>query len=151
MPNEEIDEKNENEKYLINIFNSSNRSKLPIKKVSQYLENVLSGESISNAVINVIYVDNDEILRLNQSYLSHDYFTDVITFSLLEDEEGIDGEVYICVDVAEEQAKTYNVSLSNELFRLAIHGTLHLCGYDDDNEENKSKMRELENLYLGIK
>ncbi len=145
MPN------NLNEKYLINVFNSSNRKKLPIKKISQYLENVLKGESISNAIINVIYVDNDEILRLNKEYLSHDYYTDVITFSLLEEEEGIDGEVYICVDVAEEQANNYNVSLSNELFRLAIHGTLHLCGYDDDNEENKSKMRDLENLYLGIK
>jgi rRNA maturation RNase YbeY len=145
MPN------NLNEKYLINVFNSSNRKKLPIKKISQYLENVLKGESISNANINVIYVDNDEILRLNKEYLSHDYYTDVITFSLLEEDEGIDGEVYICVDVAEEQANNYNVSLSNELFRLAIHGTLHLCGYDDDNEENKSKMRDLENLYLGIK
>lgn len=140
-----------NEKYLINVFNSSKRRKLPIKKVSQYLENVLLGEKISKAVINVIYVNNDEILRLNQSFLSHDYLTDVITFSLLEDGEGIDGEVYICVDVAEEQSKTYNVSLSNELFRLAIHGTLHLCGYDDNTEKNKSKMRELENLYLGIK
>lgn len=142
---------NSNDNYKIFIFNSSNRTKLPIKKVSHLLEGVLKGESILSANLNVIYVNNDEILSLNKEYLNHDYYTDVITFSLMEEDiKGkIDGEVYICVDVADEQAKDYKVSLTNELSRLAIHGCLHLCGYDDKDDDSKNKMRELENFYLG--
>jgi len=88
-------------------------------------------------------------LKLNNEYLQHDYYTDVITFSLNEDDtKEIDGEIYICVDVAEEQAKEYKVSLSNELSRLAIHGLLHLCGYGDKTDEEQKLMRSLENKYL---
>lgn len=138
--------------YNIFIYNSSKKANLPKKKVSHLLDKVLIGESIVSASINVVYVNNDEILSLNKQYLNHDYYTDVITFSLTEEDESqkIDGEVYICVDVAEEQAKDYKVSLTNEILRLAIHGCLHLCGYDDKDEESKSKMRQLENFYLGI-
>lgn len=138
--------------YNIFIYNSSKKANLPIKKVSHLLDKVLIGESIVSASLNVVYVNNDEILSLNKQYLNHDYYTDVITFSLTEEDElqKIDGEVYICVDVAEQQAKDYKVSLTNEILRLAIHGCLHLCGYDDKDEESKSKMRQLENFYLGI-
>lgn len=142
MPNKE-------ENYKIFIFNSSKKKKLPIKKVSELVKGVLIGESILSSEINIIYVDKDEILRLNIEYLNHNYYTDVITFSLLEEEGRLEGEIYICVDVAEEQAKEYKVSLTNELSRLAIHGTLHLCGYDDKDEIGKIKMTDLENFYLG--
>jgi rRNA maturation RNase YbeY len=73
----------------------------------------------------------------------------VITFSLNDDDRFIDAEIYICVDVAEEQASEYKVSLSNELLRLAVHGTLHLCGYKDKSEEEQKLMRQLEDKYLG--
>ena len=141
---------NKKENYKIFIFNSSKKKKLPIKKVSELINGVLIGENILSSEINVIYVDKDEILRLNVEYLNHNYYTDVITFSLLEEENRIEGEIYICVDVAEEQAEEYKVSLSNELSRLAIHGTLHLCGYDDKEEIGKKEMTNLENFYLGI-
>lgn len=131
------------------VYNSSNYKFLPIKKIINYLNYVLKGEKKNNAVVNVVYVDKDEILKLNNEYLQHDYYTDVITFSLNEDDtKEIDGEIYICVDVAEEQAKEYKVSLSNELSRLAIHGLLHLCGYGDKTDEEQKLMRSLENKYL---
>lgn len=133
----------------LKIFNSSNHKFVPIKKTIRHIEKVLLGENKNNAVINVIYVDKEEILRLNQEYLNHDYYTDVITFSLNEENDpNIDAEIYICVDVAEEQAKEFKVSLTNELLRLAIHGTLHLCGYKDKLEEDIKVMRQLENKYL---
>jgi rRNA maturation RNase YbeY len=133
----------------IAVYNSSNYKFLPIKKIINYLNYVLKGEKKNNAVVNVVYVDKDEILKLNNEYLQHDYYTDVITFSLNEDDtKEIDGEIYICVDVAEEQAKEYKVSLSNELSRLAIHGLLHLCGYGDKTDEEQKLMRSLENKYL---
>lgn len=133
----------------IAVYNSSNYKFLPIKKIINYLNYVLKGEKKNNAVVNVVYVDKDEIFKLNNQYLQHDYYTDVITFSLNEDDtKEIDGEIYICVDVAEEQAKEYKVSLSNELSRLAIHGLLHLCGYGDKTDEEQKLMRSLENKYL---
>lgn len=133
----------------IAVYNSSNYKFLPIKKIINYLNYVLKGEKKNNAVVNVVYVDKDEILKLNNEYLQHNYYTDVITFSLNEDDtKEIDGEIYICVDVAEEQAKEYKVSLSNELSRLAIHGLLHLCGYGDKTDEEQKLMRSLENKYL---
>lgn len=133
----------------IAVYNSSNHKFLPIKKIINYLNNVLKGEKKNNAIVNVVYVDKDEILKLNNEYLNHDYYTDVITFSLNEDDtKEIDGEIYICVDVANEQAEEYKVSLSNELSRLAIHGLLHLCGYGDKTEEEQKIMRSLENKYL---
>lgn len=139
-----------NKNYNIQIFNSSNSNFLPIKKSITHIEKVLKSEKIHQANINVVYVDKEEILSLNKEFLNHDYYTDVITFSLIEESgREIDAEIYICVDVAIEQAEEYKVSLTNELLRLCIHGTLHLCGYNDKTEEQSKKMRQLENRYLG--
>lgn len=139
-----------NKNYNIQIFNSSNSKFLPIKKSITHIEKVLKSEKIHQANINVVYVDNEEILSLNKEFLNHDYYTDVITFSLIEESgKEIDAEIYICVDVAKDQAEEYKVSLTNELLRLCIHGTLHLCGYNDKTEEENKKMRQLENRYLG--
>lgn len=138
-----------NKENKIAVYNSSNNKFLPIKKIINYLNNVLKGEKKNNAIVSVVYVNKDEILKLNNEYLNHDYYTDVITFSLNEDDtKEIDGEIYICVDIANEQAEEYKVSLSNELSRLAIHGLLHLCGYGDKTEEEQKIMRSLENKYL---
>lgn len=139
-----------NKNYNIQIFNSSNSKFLPIKKSITHIEKVLKSEKIHQANINAVYVDKEEILSLNKEFLNHDYYTDVITFSLIEESgKEIDAEIYICVDVAKDQAEEYNVSLTNELLRLCIHGTLHLCGYNDKTEEESKKMRQLENRYLG--
>lgn len=138
-----------NDKYKIKAYNSSNHKYLPIKKTIKHVENVLIGENSNSSFISIIFVDKDEILRLNVEYLNHHYYTDVITFSLNDDDRFIDAEIYICVDVAEEQAVEYKVSLSNELLRLAVHGTLHLCGYKDKSEEEQKLMRQLEDKYLG--
>jgi len=60
------------------------------------------------------------------------------------------GEIYICRDVAENQAKEYRVSFTNELQRLAIHGLLHILGFDDSSSEKKEQMTEIENQFLNI-
>ena len=84
--------------------------------------------------------------ELNRQYLGHDYDTDVLSFSLEDDI--IDGEVYISIPKAKEQAKDYGVSLENELLRLSAHGTLHLAGYDDNTKEAKEQMHNFENKYI---
>ncbi|MCX6152692.1 MAG: rRNA maturation RNase YbeY [Candidatus Kapabacteria bacterium] len=131
----------------INIINSSPISFLPKKKVHTVIERILLDHKKKNGTINIIYTSDDYLRNLNKQFLNHDYNTDVLSFQL--DEEGsLDGEVYISSETAVMQAQEYKVSLSNEILRLAIHGTLHILGYDDAEIEAKQKMTELENKYI---
>jgi len=133
---------------FISIFNSSSKSRLPKKQIELGIKNTLLGESIHDATISVIYLDDDELRELNKTHLNHDYNTDVITFPLSEEEEELEGEIYISVETATIQAEQFKVTLANELLRLAIHGTLHLAGYDDSSAEQKEKMTCLEDKYI---
>jgi rRNA maturation RNase YbeY len=109
-------------------------------EVKTAVELVLSKEGIKEAEITNIFVNDTTIRELNNNYLNHDWYTDVIAFSYEDKEEIIEGEIYISTDTAEIQAKENNVTLKNELLRLVIHGILHLCGYEDDTEEKKREM-----------
>ncbi len=133
----------------INIFNDTERKRLPRKCVAALVEKVLKSNKIKNAGINIVYVSDENILDINKKFLKHNYVTDVITFDL-DEEKKLIGEIYISADTAERQAKDYKVSLKNELKRLAVHGALHLAGYDDSTDKERAKMTELENKFLGI-
>jgi rRNA maturation RNase YbeY len=133
----------------INIFNDTERKRLPRKCVAALVEKVLKSNKIKNAGINIVYVSDEKILDINKKFLKHNYVTDVITFDL-DEEKKLIGEIYISADTAERQAKDYKVSLKNELKRLAVHGALHLAGYDDSTDKERAKMTELENKFLGI-
>lgn len=100
------------------------------------------------AELSISFVGESEIQTINREYRNKDKVTDVISFSLEEDEpeiEGVDmprvlGDIIICLEVAKEQAKSYNHSLSRELGFLALHGFLHLLGYDHMTEADEKKM-----------
>lgn len=99
--------------------------------------------------IQYIFVNVDEILQINRTYLNHHYFTDVITF----DRSGkrmINGDIFICPVIVFENALEYNATPGNELARVMIHGLLHLIGYQDHTEELRLEMRQKENLYLSL-
>ena len=130
----------------IRIFNSSSLRFLPKKKVTEAVKRVLKEENINTASINIIFLDDNEIRKMNNKFLRHDYPTDVISFNFDEDE--LAGEIYIGAETAKRQANEYNVSLTNEIKRLSVHGALHLIGYDDASDEERLKMRELENKYI---
>ncbi|MDZ7370067.1 MAG: rRNA maturation RNase YbeY [candidate division KSB1 bacterium] len=98
--------------------------------------------------ITVIFVDKDRIIELNRQFFQKDEPTDVIAFDLSDDERHREGEIYICVDTAAENAAFYGVTLENELFRLAAHGALHLAGYDDGDADSRKQMTALENKAL---
>ncbi len=85
---------------------------------------------------------------MNREFLQHDYYTDVITFPL--EEKPLEGEIYISVDRAREQAAEHNVGVYHEVRRLAIHGTLHLLGHDDATTQEREEMRSLENHFLAM-
>jgi probable rRNA maturation factor len=100
------------------------------------------------ADVGIIFVDDNGIRELNKKYLNHDYVTDVISFPVDEVDGVIEGEIYICVAQADRQAREYKISLKNEISRLAIHGMLHLVGYEDTTPEQRAVMREKEDRYL---
>ena len=103
-----------------------------------------------NAELSITFVDKTEIQEINKMYRDKDKVTDVISFALEEDEPEIDtsefdiprvlGDIIICTDVAQEQAESYGHSFERELGFLALHGFLHLLGYDHMNEEDEKEM-----------
>ncbi len=133
--------------YLIEIVNAHPRTRLRKAPIESAVLRALKGEKVARAHVTVILVEDDELLEMNRTHLEHDYYTDVITFPLEDDP--LEGEIYISLDRAREQAAEYGVGVYNEVARLAVHGTLHLAGYDDGDPESRERMRILEDKYLG--
>ncbi len=98
--------------------------------------------------INVIFTSDEYLKDINISFLNHDYYTDVITFPYTDKE--ISGDIFISVERVSDNSKKFNVSENEELNRVIIHGILHLCGYEDNTDENRNYMRKLENYYLNF-
>ncbi len=99
--------------------------------------------------IEAVYVDEAEIIEINEKYLDHNYVTDIITFRYDEqDNQAIEGTLYCCAPRIIEQSKEFGTDVESEFLRVFIHGLIHLSGYDDKTEEEKSIMTELENYYL---
>jgi probable rRNA maturation factor len=111
------------------------------------IEDIIVSENCVLGELSVIFCKDDYLLNINQTYLNHDYYTDIITFEYSK-ESMISGDLFISVDRIKENALIYNVSFSNELTRVIYHGTLHLCGYKDKSAKDVLLMREKENYYL---
>jgi len=111
------------------------------------LTNLLNQEAKILGDISIIFVSDPYLLEMNQKYLNHDYYTDIITFDYC-DMNIVSGDLFISVDRVQENAETFDVDVLTELHRVMIHGVLHLCGYKDKTEEDERNMRELENKYL---
>lgn len=108
------------------------------------LDVALKHEKVDNACFSIIFVDEDEIQRINKDYRGIDKVTDVISFALEDFDDGINddvrmlGDIYVCIPRMREQANTYGHSEKRELSFLCVHGLLHLLGYD----HTKSKRDE---------
>jgi rRNA maturation RNase YbeY len=117
------------------------------RKAVKIIREIIGKEEMISGDLNFIITNDKNLKKINVEFLEHDYYTDVITFNY-NNEKVINSEVYISLERVKENALNYNVSLENELFRVLIHGVLHLVGFDDSNEESKNKMRKLEDLWL---
>ena len=135
------------------IFNETNYDlKKETDKLYELLAFALKREKLDNVEFNVIFVDSNTIHDINKTYRNVDRVTDVISFAL-EDNKTIEldhrllGDIYICVERAEEQAKEYGHSFLRELAFLTIHGLLHLIGYDHmEKEEEKIMFQKQEDI-----
>lgn len=115
-------------------------------------------DSISSHELCFHLVDATEMARVNKEFLNHEGSTDVITFDhqvssdsgsdSQSDSDHLYGEIFICLADAVKQARSYRSTWQSELTRYAIHGILHLCGYDDINEADRREMKRAENRYL---
>ncbi len=123
------------------------KHKLDVKKYRDVIKSVFKTVD-DNHIMNVIFVDKDNIQQINRDYRGLDRVTDVISFAMHDNDycEEIDeseeelGDIFICIDRAIEQANDYGHSIEREVGFLAVHGYLHLCGYDHMNEEDEKIM-----------
>ncbi len=115
-----------------------------------WLKTVAGSEIKKLGDINIIFCSDNYILDVNQRYLQHDYFTDIITFDYCEGDV-LSGDLFISVDSVRENSVFYGTDFENELNRVIVHGLLHLIGYDDHTDEDIRTMREKENYYLEIR
>ena len=100
------------------------------------------------ADLTYVFCSDERLLQINRQFLQHDFYTDIITFPLSQPQEPITAEIYISVDRVRENARKFGVSMKNELLRVILHGSLHLCGYGDKTAPEQAKMRKLEDKYL---
>lgn len=114
---------------------------------SQWLKFTAESEIKRIGQVNIIFCSDNYILDINQKYLQHDYFTDIITFDYCEGKT-LSGDLFISVDTVRENAIFYGTEFDDELNRVIVHGLLHLIGYDDHSEEDQKTMRSKENYYL---
>ena len=97
-----------------------------------------------------IFVDDEEILRVNRAYLQHDYYTDIITFDYTEGDT-ISGDLFISLDTVRTNAEQFDKPYEEELHRVIIHGILHLCGINDKGPGEREIMEAAEDKALALR
>jgi rRNA maturation RNase YbeY len=110
---------------------------------TRWLDTVAATESKIIGELGYVFCTDDFLHQMNVKYLDHDSFTDIITFDY-SDEGVLNGEVYISIDRVRDNASRFRESEIDELHRVMVHGLLHLAGYPDKTEEERTIMREKE-------
>ena len=119
------------------------------KELKSFINFIFKNEKRQLTSLTYIFCSDDYLLKINQDFLNHNYYTDIITFNLSGTKE-IMGEVYVSVERVKENAQNIGVSSTNELFRVIFHGALHLCGYKDKINLEIKEMRAKEDFYLNL-
>lgn len=123
-------------------FNFENDFKLKKKKVlKHWLKEIAKKYNRKIGELNYIFCDDEYLLNINNKYLQHDFYTDIITFDNSVSELLIEGDIYISTDRVHENAIEFNKPKDEELARVLAHGLLHLIGYKDKTEEEITEMR----------
>ena len=120
---------------------------LPLDSLVNTLSVLVETEGCNLGEITIIFCTDEELLELNKQHLSHDYFTDIITFNY-NDGKTLSGDLFVSTDRILDNAKQLEVPFTEELHRVCYHGVLHLVGYNDKTAEECLVMRAKENFYL---
>ena len=133
----------------ISFFTESVKYNLPQKlKVKKWLKMAIEKEGFKLGELNFIFCSDEYLLSINQQYLNHDTYTDIITFDNSEVDKLIVSDIFISIDRVNENASKFKTTPFNEVCRIMIHGTLHLLGYKDKGKEAKTLMTAKEDEYL---
>lgn len=120
------------------------------RKTNEWLKLAAESEIRRIGNISIIFCSDNYVLDINQKYLQHDYFTDIITFDYCEGDR-LSGDLFISVDSVRENSVEFGTEFKDELNRVIIHGLLHLVGYEDHTEKDIKLMRSKENYYLSLR
>ena len=112
---------------------------IDFRKVEQWIKSVAAQYGFSVGELNYIFCDDEKILAVNQEFLQHNYYTDVITFDYTT-RTRVNGDIYISLDTVQSNAEQVGASFTHELHRIIIHGLLHLTGQADKTPETKAQM-----------
>ena len=135
----------------INFFSEETDFKLRDEKlISQWISSTIVQENKIPGTISVIFCTDSFLKEINIKYLNHDTLTDIITFDYVEDNT-ISGDIFISIDRVQENASSINVSFSDELDRVIIHGILHLLKYNDKTPDEQQLIRAKEDFYLALR
>lgn len=133
---------------MIRFLNEDHPFRITNKLIlKRWLNEVIASFGFSTGDIQIIFCTDEYLLDVNRKYLSHDYFTDIITFD--DSSEGkLNGDLLISIDRVKENSIEFGVSFEDELNRVIVHGILHLIGFKDKSNQEQKKMREDENKAL---
>lgn len=119
------------------------------RKIVNWIKRIVSSYGKSAGEVSIIFTSDNYILEINNQYLNHNYFTDIITFDY-STKSIIEGDIYISVDTVMSNSKKFHTSFNEEILRVIIHGILHLVGFKDKTTKEKLEMRRNEDLALII-
>jgi len=127
-------------------FENTDSIQIP-DNIANWLENLILAENKKPGEINYIFCDDEYLLKVNQDYLQHDYYTDIITFDYVKGKT-ISGDIFVSLPRISDNASVLSKDFKEEFRRVLAHGILHLCGYKDKSEEEEKQMRNKEDFYL---
>lgn len=118
-------------------------------RTTDWLTQLIIQEGKKAGKINYIFKSDEGLLKVNQDFLKHDYYTDVITFDYVKGKT-ISGDIFVSLPRISDNAKSHQKDFNSELHRVLAHGLLHLCGYKDKTSEEQTEMRNKEDFYLNL-
>ena len=121
------------------------------RKVRQWIKDTIAAEGYQLEELSYVFCSDAYLLTINQQYLDHDTYTDIVTFDNSEEKGVIVGDIFISIDRIRENSEKFKQTFVDELHRVIIHGALHLLGYKDKKPAEKQKMTEKEDFYLNLR
>lgn len=124
--------------------------KIGKRDTTRWIKAVATTHNHKVGEIGYMFVNDEKILEVNNEYLGHDYYTDVITFDYCEGNI-LNGDIVISLDTVRTNAEKFGKTYEDELYRVIIHGVLHLCGINDKGPGEREIMEENENKALALR
>ena len=133
---------------MIHFFYENTEEKTE-ESIKTWIEKIITSEGKKLGEINYIFCDDEYLLHINQVFLQHDYYTDIITFDNVRGKT-VSGEIFVSLQRIKDNASLISKNYEEEKKRVIAHGILHLCGYKDKTDEQQKEMRAKEDYYLAI-